>query len=145
MLILAHRRIPNLPFFYLVYRAWSHWRALSGGKHVQWLIDNKLLQLAPSKELDKLYIKDCIEIPLAHEEPSGEEEMLLTQKQAREVAETLDLPTVEIELERAIWQVEKSLGEDQKSPSTDESKSKDQQETGGEDTSSSPNDKTKKE
>lgn len=24
--LLTHNRIPNLPFFYLVFRAWSHWR-----------------------------------------------------------------------------------------------------------------------
>ncbi|UKZ60270.1 uncharacterized protein TrAtP1_001552 [Trichoderma atroviride] len=41
--------IPNIPFFYLVYRAWSHWRAINGGKHVQWLIQNKLIQLSPLK------------------------------------------------------------------------------------------------
>ncbi|KAK5998609.1 putative C23H3.12c-like protein [Cladobotryum mycophilum] len=106
--------IPNLPFFYLVYRAWSHWRALSGGRHVQWLLQNKLLALSPSKELDQLYTKNG-GIPAEEEEgkgkegASGKELMLISKKQTAEFSTTLDLPSVEIELERAIWQVERTL------------------------------------
>src|ERR1700722_11184421 len=48
-------RIPNIPFFYLVYRAWSHWRALSGSKHIQFLIERKLIKTKPSPILDTLY------------------------------------------------------------------------------------------
>lgn len=39
--------------------------------------------------------------------------MLITQKQIQDFSETLDLPAVEIELERAIWQVERALGKEQ--------------------------------
>ncbi|KAH0496926.1 hypothetical protein TgHK011_004265 [Trichoderma gracile] len=102
--------VPNIPFFYLVYRAWSHWRAINGGKHIQWLLQNKLLQLAPSKELDQLYTRDGQDPDF---EPSGKEQMLITQKQIRDFSATLDLPAVEIELERAIWQVERALGKDE--------------------------------
>ncbi|GJN66770.1 protein (fungal and plant) [Purpureocillium lilacinum] len=99
--------IPNLPFFYLVYRAWSHWKAISGGKHIQWLVENKLLQPSPSKILDKLYSsKDP-----AAAEASGREELLLTQQQVRTFSEALDVPALEIELERAIWQVEKAVAD----------------------------------
>lgn len=112
-------RVPNIPFFYLVYRAWSHWRAINGGKHVQWLIQNKLIQLSPSKDLDQLYTKD--EAPV--EETSGKEQMLITQKQIRDFSETLNLPTVEIELERAIWQVERALEKDEQQ--TEKSQEKD--------------------
>lgn len=47
--------IPNLPFFYLVYRAWSHWRALSGSKHIQHLLNKNLISPTPSPILDELY------------------------------------------------------------------------------------------
>lgn len=104
---LTGARIPNLPFFYLVYRAWSHWKAVSGGKHVQWLVENKLLHLSPSAALDRLYTKAAVA------EESGKEEMLLTQQQVRALSETLDIPALEIELERAIWQVDKALHEHQ--------------------------------
>ncbi|KAJ6444600.1 protein (fungal and plant) [Purpureocillium lavendulum] len=96
--------IPNLPFFYLVYRAWSHWKAISGGKHVQWLVENKLLQPSPSKILDQLYSSRDATV-----ETSGREEPLLTQKQVRAFSEALDIPALEIELERAIWQVDRAL------------------------------------
>ncbi|KND88790.1 Uncharacterized protein C23H3.12c [Tolypocladium ophioglossoides CBS 100239] len=109
--------IPNLPFFYLVYRAWSHWRAISGGKHIQWLVENKLLLPSPSKILDQLYGKAA---PSLAAEPAGREQLLLTQKQVRSFSETLDVPALEIELERAIWQVEKALQEDQPSKGTKE-------------------------
>lgn len=39
--------------------------------------------------------------------------MLITQKQIQDFSEILDLPAVEIELERAIWQVERALGQEQ--------------------------------
>lgn len=94
-----------MPFFYLVYRAWSHWRALAGGKHVEWLGQNKLLVPSPSETLDELYSTDG---PLV-EEDSGKEQMLLTQKQVRNFSKTLDIPALEIEMERAIWQVETAL------------------------------------
>ncbi|KAL2691745.1 hypothetical protein Neosp_002134 [[Neocosmospora] mangrovei] len=97
--------IPNLPFFYLVYRAWSHYRAIAGGKHVQWLIENELLYSVPSKTLDDLY---ALHAPPA-EEPDNKERTLLTQKEVQTFSKTLDMPALEVELERAIWQVEQSL------------------------------------
>lgn len=101
-------RIPNLPFFYLVYRAWSHWRALAGGRHLLWLVENNLVTPCPSATLDLLYSRDP---PLLNPDASAEQErMLLTQKQVRRLSQTLKLPELEIELERAIWQVEKELG-----------------------------------
>lgn len=99
-------RIPNLPFFYLVYRAWSHWRAIMGGRHVQWLIQNRLLSAAPSDKLDSLYPKGAPSIDDAHK---IQEKMLLTNKQAQVFSEALEMPALAIELERAVWQVEQSL------------------------------------
>ncbi|KAM0258119.1 hypothetical protein ACHAQJ_004025 [Trichoderma viride] len=116
--------VPNIPFFYLVYRAWSHWRAINGGKHIQWLLQNKLLQLSPSKALDQLYLKDG-QAPI--EEMSGKEQMLVTQKQIQDFSETLDLPAVEIELERAIWQVERALGKEEQQQQTEKSENKDKE------------------
>lgn len=45
--------------------------------------------------------------------------MLITQKQIQDFSETLDLPAVEIELERAIWQVERALGKEQEPQQTE--------------------------
>jgi hypothetical protein len=105
--------IPNLPFFYLVYRAWSHYRAIAGGKHVQWLLEHKLLRSYPCAKLDQLY---ALHAPPA-EEPDNKERMLLTQKEVQTFSDTLDMPALEVELERAIWQVEHAvLDSDGKSP-----------------------------
>ncbi|KAI5299171.1 hypothetical protein KEM55_002492 [Ascosphaera atra] len=47
--------IPNIPFFYLAYRAWSHWRALEGSKHLAFLLDNKLVAPNSHAALERLY------------------------------------------------------------------------------------------
>ncbi len=119
--------MPNLPFFYLVYRAWSHWRALAGGKHIQFLLQNRLLNLTPSPLLDAVYAQRANQ-PLAppaepnirpiedqtDAKPSGppnptEDAMLLSQASGKEIAEGLGIPQLGVELERAIWQVETAI------------------------------------
>jgi len=118
---LSHR-VPNIPFFYLAYRAWSHWRALSGGKHINFLVQNNLLTLTPSPVLDEVYahqnpLASTPEPTTGHEaeklvgdeinspNPDGET-MLLSQEHGKKMTQALDLPQLEVELERAIWQVE---------------------------------------
>lgn len=119
--------IPNLPFFYLVYRAWSHWRALAGGKHLQFLVQNKLLTMTPSPILDEVYAKQKQPLPSSAEpttnpaadhfdgvDPDGlphpdGETMLLSQANGIKMTKALDLPALEVELERAIWQVETAI------------------------------------
>ncbi|KAK4189257.1 mitochondrial K+-H+ exchange-related-domain-containing protein [Podospora australis] len=123
--------VPNIPFFYLVYRAWSHWRAHSGGKHIQFLLKNQLLTLTPSPILDAVYAtqkKPLLSTPepttttpsaevvkLADgkaEDPNPDgETMLLNQANGRKMTQALDLPQLEIELERAVWQVENAIQE----------------------------------
>lgn len=123
--------IPNLPFFYLVYRAWSHWKALSGGKHIQFLVNNNLLALTPSPVVDQVYAEQkeplpstpeptadsshqLVRIPGRPSSPNGAqnpdgETMLLSQANGKKMTQALDLPQLEVELERAIWQVEDAI------------------------------------
>lgn len=116
--------IPNLPFFYLAYRAWSHWRAIAGGKHLQFLTQKKLLALSPSAILDQVYaarqkalppVSDPAVVPTeSAEEPSspqgeGEEVLLIDKDSPRQIVEALNLAEVEVELERALWQAETAL------------------------------------
>lgn len=42
------------------------------------------------------------------DQPSGEI-MLLSQANAKKMAQSLELPTLEVELERALWQVEQAI------------------------------------
>ncbi|KAK3319255.1 mitochondrial K+-H+ exchange-related-domain-containing protein [Apodospora peruviana] len=122
--------VPNIPFFYLVYRAWSHWRALSGGKHIQFLIQKNLLTLTPSPVVDEVYAHQKFPLPSTPEATTGPqadeignldsspnikkrypegETMVLSQANALKMTRALDLPELEVELERAIWQVENAV------------------------------------
>ncbi|KAI3398832.1 hypothetical protein diail_8523 [Diaporthe ilicicola] len=120
--------IPNIPFFYLAYRAWSHWRALAGGKHIQFLLQNKLLIHSPSPKLNEVYSEQEPPLPSTPQsttkpgvpknrdptmpenaQPEGGETMLLSQVNGKRMTQALDLPQLEIELERAIWQVETAI------------------------------------
>lgn len=115
--------IPNLPFFYLVYRAWSHWRALAGSKHLQFLVQNNLLSIAPSPALDSIYPSLLASAEeekkfssTGHNQASlnntklpEEEMMLLSQENGRQLVKALDVPELEVELERAIWQAEDAI------------------------------------
>ncbi|OAA68863.1 hypothetical protein ISF_03238 [Cordyceps fumosorosea ARSEF 2679] len=103
--------IPNLPFFYLAYRAFSNWRAIAGGKHVQWLLDNKLLVPAPSKALDLVYAQSRALVGggKAKVDPEAKEEILLTHAQIRTCTDALGIPELETELDRAVWQIEEEF------------------------------------
>jgi len=104
--------IPNLPFFYLVFRAWSHWRALSGSKHVEFLLDNKLITTKPSRILDDLYSPGRNPFGTSSSSIDSEpfeERMVLHKSNGKRIAEALGLPELDIELDRAVWQVEKAL------------------------------------
>ncbi|KAH8592979.1 mitochondrial K+-H+ exchange-related-domain-containing protein [Bisporella sp. PMI_857] len=125
--------IPNLPFFYLVFRAWSHWRALSGSKHLEFLVEKKLVDIQASPILDKLYSNEKKSFESTSStsgqlssDISGIESMVLTKAQGKRLAETLDIPELYLELERAVWQVEGRLrAEKEKAKQDSESKQKD--------------------
>jgi hypothetical protein len=110
--------VPNLPFFYLVYRAWSHWRAFSGGNHLQFLLTNNLIRNNPSQVMDNLYAaanSQAIQDNAASNEASQSKEsieketMVLSKPNAKIIAKALEIPELEMELDRAIWQVETAL------------------------------------
>ncbi|KAH0558490.1 hypothetical protein GP486_004854 [Trichoglossum hirsutum] len=125
--------IPNIPFFYLCFRAWSHWRALSGSYHLEFLLDNNLIKPLPSLMLDELYSagmshkseqwqRTHTDPPAAGlpkqnsdscEEPQRlgqQKELVLVQPwKIRLIAQSLEVPELHPELERALRQVEKSL------------------------------------
>ncbi|KAG2009549.1 hypothetical protein CC2G_012468 [Coprinopsis cinerea AmutBmut pab1-1] len=47
--------IPNLPFFFCVWRSWSHYRAYRSSQYLQSLLDKDLIVPQASQVLDKLY------------------------------------------------------------------------------------------
>lgn len=106
--------------FYLIYRAWSHWRALSGSRHIQFLLENKFIKPTPSTILDTIYSNGHLPFDAVSKEsakePSNfkngvdlEERMVLHESNGKRIAEALDIPELTMELDRAVWQVEKAL------------------------------------
>ncbi|KAG8962743.1 hypothetical protein FRC03_003838 [Tulasnella sp. 419] len=47
--------IPNLPFFFCVWRAWSHWKAYKAADYLRKLISLDAVQPTPSPILDEVY------------------------------------------------------------------------------------------
>lgn len=123
-LLMGTFSIPNIPFFYLVYRAWSHWRALAGSKHIQFLLSKGLVAPNPSPILDILYSPGIMKamrpsVTLGSNTPKPadsstpllenkhlDEVMLLGEGDSARIAKALGMPELHAELDRAIWQVE---------------------------------------
>ncbi|KAG4028890.1 hypothetical protein MFRU_018g00030 [Monilinia fructicola] len=110
--------IPNLPFFYLCFRAYSHWKALAGSKHIEFLLKENLVAIKPSRILDELYLRNKVPFPhlkdAAHTTTSNsnmvhDETMLLHSSDGQEIASALNIPELQMELDRAVWQVENDL------------------------------------
>ncbi|KAI9671648.1 MAG: hypothetical protein M1831_003176 [Alyxoria varia] len=126
--------IPNIPFFYLVFRAYSHYRALAGSNHLTHILDNSTINREPSTTLDNLYTagllyptrsssrdapdpsleKSRAVVERVREQTNGWQEavMLLRGWNGKLIAERLKLPSLEVEIERAVEQVEKGLVEE---------------------------------
>ncbi|KAG9048150.1 hypothetical protein FS837_000660 [Tulasnella sp. UAMH 9824] len=47
--------IPNIPFFFCIWRAWSHWRAYRGAKFLNELIEHRCLVPTPHPALEGYY------------------------------------------------------------------------------------------
>jgi len=125
------RRIPNLPFFYLVYRTWSHWKAFSGSKYLEFLLANNLPTPKPSWELDEVYTaglmypnrlisraaprptkaqaEEVARVVVEQTKDGTEDVMVLQRWNGKLIAEQFKLPDMEVEIERAVEQVEKGI------------------------------------
>ncbi|KAF8962968.1 mitochondrial K+-H+ exchange-related-domain-containing protein [Flammula alnicola] len=47
--------IPNLPFFFCVWRSWSHYRAYKSSQYLQSLLEHNIIVPEPSEPLDEVY------------------------------------------------------------------------------------------
>lgn len=128
--------IPNLPFFYLVYRAYSYWKALSGSRHLAFLLKHNQPIPTPSNKLDLVYAAGLIhptrDMAREMETPSREEAenvareveaqmkegekevMVLRRWNGKMIAEELGLADMEVEIERAVEQVEGKIRENER-------------------------------
>ncbi len=91
---------------------------MSGSKHIEFLLENKLVKPKPSPILDELYASGKLRFDAASisstekftktsEDP--DEEMILHKSDGSRIAEALKIPELDVELDRAVWQVEKAL------------------------------------
>lgn len=117
--------IPNIPFFYVAYRCWSHWRALKGSDHLDFVLDHRLLQPVSTPQIEDIYQKyapkhqNSFEFVTQSDIDAGdaaEEQMLLPAGAHVYVAEVLDVPELNGEMERAIWQIEQDYKKREQRP-----------------------------
>ncbi|KAG8947569.1 hypothetical protein FRC04_010619 [Tulasnella sp. 424] len=47
--------VPNIPFFFCIWRAWSHWRAYRGAKFLTELVEHRALVPTPHVGLEEFY------------------------------------------------------------------------------------------
>jgi len=112
--------LPNIPFFYLAFRCWSHWRALKGSDHLDFLLDHRLLRPVSSSEMEQIYLKTAPDLQNSFafvtrtqvlEGSDPEEQLLLKSGSHKVVAQILNVAELGGEVERAIHQVEASLAQ----------------------------------
>lgn len=102
---------------YMLFRTWSHYRAFKGGKYLEALLSRNLVTPTASKELDAIYAAglpnksshvaaqlESEDAPLLGDEHG--ESMLLKQWNGKLIAEAFKLPEMEVEISRAVGQVE---------------------------------------
>ena len=92
---------------------------MSGSKHVEFLLDKKLITPQPSKILDELYSSGKMRFDFesvssitsqdSKDTPPDEEIMVLHKSDGKRIAKALEIPELDVELDRAVWQVEKAL------------------------------------
>ena len=92
---------------------------MAGSKHLEFLLENKLITPKPSKLLDELYAtgkrsSDAGSLSSSTEslDSKQEEKMVLHKSDGKRISEALGIPELDIELDRAVWQVEKALKAD---------------------------------
>ncbi|TKX22684.1 hypothetical protein C1H76_5138 [Elsinoe australis] len=130
--------LPNIPFIYLAFRAWSHYKAWFGGRYLGYLLARGLVRPRGSRVLDGLYARGLMEGAvekgsadakgrvkarveekeverLAGEvwarDAQGEEVLVLREWNGQAIAEEFKLPEMEVEIERAVEQVAKAIME----------------------------------
>lgn len=136
-------RIPNIPFFYLCFRAYSHYRALYGGRLLEQLMSKNLVKITASQEMDEMYTAGLLHpnrkasreatyptkaeteqvarVIEAQTHGGKEDVMVLQRWNGKLIGERFRLPEMEIEIERAVEQVEQAI-EKEKPGELDEEK-----------------------
>ena len=95
---------------------------MSGSKHVEYLIQNNLIKATPSQILNDLYANGKLNFSRISEKPTedlrsqekdGKEQMLLHKSDGKVISNALEIAELDVELDRAVWQVENALKADE--------------------------------
>ncbi|KIW96143.1 uncharacterized protein Z519_03210 [Cladophialophora bantiana CBS 173.52] len=113
--------IPNFPFFYAAYRCWSHWRALKGSDHLDFIVDNRLFRPISPPEIEDLYEQVAPDAPdftfitrsQVLDGSAPPEQIILPADSHNLVAKITGVPELSGEVERAIWQIQRQFKRDQ--------------------------------
>ncbi|KAF4552801.1 putative mitochondrial K+-H+ exchange-related protein [Elsinoe fawcettii] len=137
--------LPNVPFIYLAFRAWSHYKAWYGGRYLAWLLGKGWVVPRESRVLDELYARGLLDAGkakgdgkvkarlqdkevdrLAREvkenEADGQEILILKAWNGQAIAEEFKLPEMEVEIERAVEQVQKAIQESKPTQGSEQDK-----------------------
>lgn len=94
---------------YMAFRAWSHYRALYGGRYLEALLSQNRITPVASEEMDDAYatgLSTSYSNKRFEPQTDDEEVMLLEKSGAKHIAKVSALPDLEVEITRAIDQVE---------------------------------------
>jgi hypothetical protein len=125
--------VPNIPGFYLLFRTWSHYRALYGAYHLEFLLKHNLVAPKPSPLLDRIYTaglltsttgkpvkadevtSDQIQSTVArtqrHRDAGLPDVMLLNPESGKDISGAYELREMALEVDRAYEQVDKALAD----------------------------------
>jgi len=109
--------IPNIPFFYAAYRCWSHWRALKGSDHLDFILDNRLYRPISPPEIEELYEQVAPDSPdftfvtrsQVEDGSATPEQIILPADSHNLVATVTGVPELSGEVERAAWQIQQQF------------------------------------
>lgn len=100
--------IPNIPTYYLMWRAWSHWRAGNVSQELKTLLNNDLVEAVPNGALGDLFAS---EHPF---ETRGDWELYLTKERIDSLVAYFELSSqVNIDLCRAYDQIVAQMKKDE--------------------------------
>ncbi|KAF7422653.1 hypothetical protein PC9H_010809 [Pleurotus ostreatus] len=105
--------IPNLPFFFCVWRSWHHYKAYRASQYVQALLESGSIIPEPSKELDRLYERYRVKENAQSSHPTPSHPLLISRDAVPPIIETFGLEVDDsADIYRAIQQAEvRSRGE----------------------------------
>jgi hypothetical protein len=103
--------IPNLPGFYLLFRAWSNWKALEGGKHLSYLLKDDHLSYHTNTELDELFAQLMNDEKRNPKEVDADDKLLLDEDNIDTLVRIVGAKEMAPELHRAVRQIKRKMAQ----------------------------------